>query len=113
VDDEPRILEILQAMLESCGHRVTTCLSGEQAVAVFQQDAFDLAVVDLGMRQMDGWEVSRRLNQIHPQIPIIMATGWNVSAADSQEQGAKVKAILKKPFGMEQLTRAVATALQD
>jgi hypothetical protein len=42
-----------------------------------------------------------------------MATGWNLSAADSQAQGAKVRAILKKPFTMEQLTRAIANALQD
>ncbi|MFQ6029481.1 MAG: response regulator, partial [Dehalococcoidia bacterium] len=112
VDDEPLVADVFRAFLESSGHRAVTCLNGTYALQIFQQEDFDLAVVDLGMPNMDGWEFSRRIHQISPSFPIIVATGWNVSLEDGTDQGVQVQAVLKKPFGKQELTQAIDQAME-
>ena len=107
VDDEPLVADVFRTFLESAGHRVTSCLSANDALGIFQQHHFDLAVVDLGMPEIDGWELSRRLNRFSPEFPIIVATGWDVSVDDGKDRGANVSAVLKKPFGMRELAKVV------
>lgn len=111
VDDEPLVAEVFRTFLEAFGHRVVVCLNGANALEVFQQGDFDLALVDLGMPNMDGWEVSRQLNQRCPDFPIIIATGWDLSLEDASDRQVRVNAILKKPFGMQELEQAVEQAM--
>jgi hypothetical protein len=42
---------------------------------------------------------------------IIVATGWNVSSEDARDKGARINAVLKKPFGMKELAQAIELAL--
>jgi CheY-like chemotaxis protein/two-component sensor histidine kinase len=111
VDDESLVAEVFRTFLEAFGHRVVVCLNGANALEAFQREDFDLALIDLGMANMDGWEVSRQMNQLRPDFPIIIATGWNVSVEDARERGVRVNAILKKPFGMQELAQAIEEAL--
>jgi CheY-like chemotaxis protein len=60
---------------------------------------------------MEGWEVSRHMNQISPDFPIIVATGWNVSLEDARDKGVRIKAVLRKPFGLKELAQAIELAL--
>ena len=111
VDDEPLVAGMLQTLLESVGHRATVCLNGLEAVETFKDRGFDLVIVDLAMPEMDGWEVSRRMNQASADVPIIVATGWNMGVEDGKERGANVSAVLKKPFGLEELIGAIETVI--
>jgi CheY-like chemotaxis protein len=111
VEDEPQVAGVYRTFLETFGHRVVACFSGADALEAFHSRDFHLALVDLGMPGMDGWEVSHRMLQQRPNFPIIVATGWNVSVEDCREQGIGVRAVLKKPFGMYDLDRAVQEAL--
>jgi PAS domain S-box-containing protein len=111
VDDEPLVAEVFRTFLGAFGHRVVVCLSGANALEVFQQEDFDLALIDLGMPKMDGWEVARQMNQLRPDFPIIVATGWDVSLEDARDRRVRVNAILKKPFGMQELSQAIEQAL--
>lgn len=107
VEDEPLVAGLFRTFLESLGHRVSVYLDGADAVEAFEKSQSDLALVDLGLPTMDGWEVSRRINDILPQTPIIVATGWNITVEDGQEQGASVNAVLRKPFTMGDLAAAI------
>lgn len=112
VDDEPLVADVFRTFLQSLGHQAVTCLSGPVALEMMAQQGVDLALVDLGMPDMDGWELSRQINQRCPDFPIVVATGWNVSVEDGKEQGARIRAVLQKPFGMHELARAVEDALR-
>ena len=112
VDDEPLVAGMLRTFLESSRHNASVYLEGEEAVIAFLRGAFDLVVVDLGMPVMDGWEVSRRINEINPNVPIIVATGWNMSVEDGQEQGAVIDSVLRKPFSMIELSEAIEVAMK-
>jgi len=113
VDDEPMVADVFRTFLEASGNRVVTCLTGSGALEAFRDQTFDLALIDLGMPQMNGWEVSKRINEMNPEFPIILATGWNVSVEEGREHGSQIRAVLKKPFGMQNLFTAIDQALDQ
>ena len=78
-DDELLVAGMLKTFLESVGHNVAVCLNGAEAIEAFENKEFDLAVVDLAMPEVDGWQVSRRVNELRPEVPIIVVTGWNMT----------------------------------
>ena len=89
-EDEPLVAGMLRTFLESVGHTVAVCLNGSEAIEAFENREFDLVVVDLAMPKVDGWEVSRCVNELRPTVPIIVATGWNMTVEDGREQDAIV-----------------------
>ena len=107
VDDEPLVAGMLKTFLATAGHRASIFLDGAEAVEAIEKGEFDLAVVDLGMPGMDGWEVSRRINELRLDVPIIVATGWNMTAEDSEDHGAVIDMVLRKPFDMKGLADAI------
>ena len=73
VDDEPRIVEIARDYLERAGYRVTTASSGTDALASARTRRPDLIVLDLGLPNMDGFDVTRAVRK-DSNVPIIMLT---------------------------------------
>ena len=73
VDDEPRIAEIARDYLERAGYRVTVAGNGVDALAIARTRQPDLVVLDLGLPQMDGLDVTRALRR-QSNVPIIMLT---------------------------------------
>ena len=113
VDDEPMVATMLGIFLESSGHKVTTALTAARALAAIEENDFDLAVVDLTLPEMDGWEVCRRINLLRPNVAVIVATGWPARVEDGQDRGARINSVLAKPFGMHQLLDAVRDATAE
>lgn len=113
VDDEPMVADMYKIVLESSGHRVTTVPDAAKLLSVLMEQDLDLAVVDLALPGVDGWEVCRRINRIYPDIPVIVASGIPVSVEAVAEQGACVSAILNKPFDMQQLLDAIFVATDN
>ncbi len=110
VDDEPMVAAMFKIVLESSGHQVTTVPDAVKALAALMEQDFDLAVVDLTLPEMDGWEVCRRINRIYPDIPVIVISGRTVSMEAVREQGACVSAVMRKPFAMQELLDAIGLA---
>ena len=73
VDDEPRIAEIARDYLERAGFRVAIAGTGADALAFARTKRPDLVVLDLGLPQMDGLDVTRALRK-QSNVPIIMLT---------------------------------------
>ena len=111
VEDEPMVAMAVKTFLQRMGHQVTECPNGEAALEAMSQHSFDLAVVDLWMPEMDGWEVCRRINRLRPEVPVILASGRMVTVEDGLVLEARVGAVLAKPFGCQQLRDAIQTAL--
>ena len=111
VDDEPLVAAMFKIVLESSGHQVTTVPAAAQALAALIEQDFDLAVIDLTLPEMDGWEVCRRINRIYPDMPVIVTTGRTVSVEAVREQGACISAVLSKPFDMQELLDAMGLAI--
>jgi DNA-binding response OmpR family regulator len=75
VDDEPNIRLTLGALLQRAGHTVANAEDGAAAVALLDEQSFDLLLVDLKMPGMGGMEVVAAARQRQPDIAIIVLTG--------------------------------------
>ena len=110
VDDEPMVATLFKIVLESSGHQVTQVPDATEAMAALMEQDFDLAVIDLTLPEIDGWEMCRRINRMYPGIPVIVTTGRAVGAEAVREQRACVSAVLSKPFDMQELLDAIELA---
>ena len=111
IDDEPQILRAMRTILTEKKFRVTVANRGEEGLALAAANPPDIVILDLGLPDMDGFEVCARLRE-WTQIPIIV-----LSVRDSERD--KVAALdkgaddyLTKPFGIEELLARVRVALR-
>ena len=111
VDDEPQIRRALRVALRANGYDVTEAMTGEAAVDAVAHHPPDLVILDLGLPDLDGFEVCRRLRE-WTQLPII------VLSAHGDDQ-AKVRALdegaddyVTKPFSMPELLARMRVAIR-
>jgi len=111
IDDEPQIGRALRAILTEKNFRVTTAARGEEGLSLAAANPPDIVILDLGLPDMDGFEVCARLRE-WTHVPIIV-----LSVRDSERD--KVAALdkgaddyLTKPFSVEELLARVRVALR-
>ncbi len=76
IDDDPRILELQKSVLETNGYTVLIAADGPAGIALASRNAIDVAVLDFKMPGMDGGQVAEVLLQQHPDLPIVICTGF-------------------------------------
>jgi two-component system KDP operon response regulator KdpE len=111
VDDEPQIQRVLRPSLTASGYEVREATSGREALAAVREHSPDLIILDLGLPDMDGKEVLRKL-RILTRTPVIV-----LSARDRESE--KIAALdlgaddyVEKPFAMGELLARMRTALR-
>jgi len=111
VDDEPSIQKGLTPLLASRGYDVESATSGQAALKAFDQAPADLIVLDLGLPDLEGGEVCRRV-RISSQVPIIVlsARGSDSDKIAALDQGADD--YVTKPFSPEELMARIRVALR-
>ncbi|MBI5031966.1 MAG: response regulator transcription factor [Chloroflexi bacterium] len=111
VDDEPKIVKLARDYLEHAGMNVVTAGDGKSALAVARSEKPDLIVLDLGLPQMDGLDVTRALRK-ESNVPIIMLTarGEETDKLVGLELGADDYIV--KPFSPKELVARVRAVLR-
>ena len=109
IDDDKTMLTLISVALESQGLSVTTASGGEEGLALFNQVAPDLVILDVMMPDLDGWEVCERVRGVS-SVPIIFLTA--LASTEDVVQGLMGGGddYLVKPFKVSEL-RARVTAL--
>jgi DNA-binding NtrC family response regulator len=112
VDDEPIARDNLEHILRREGYEVVTAASGQQALKLIEAQQLDLVLTDLKMERIDGMEVLEKTKARHPEIEVIMITGYATisSAIESLKKGAYH--YVAKPFNLEEVRSAVRRALE-
>ena len=110
VDDEVAILTSLAQSIELAGFEVATCDNASTALASLTKSFQGVVVSDISMPEMDGLQLMQQVNEIDPQIPVILMTGHgDISMAVSAiQQGAYD--FLEKPFAPARLIEVVRRA---
>jgi len=111
VDDDPRILESLEDLLESAGHAVRPFTS---ATALLEHCGFaeiDCLISDISMPSIDGWELRRLARAARPDLPVILITGHGVPDPDPAAHRGSGR-FFRKPFNGKELLAAVSEALE-
>jgi DNA-binding response OmpR family regulator len=111
VDDEPHVLKLLKANLESSGYIVLTAADGEQALQLVEDGLPDLVILDLMLPKMDGYAVCQHIREFSA-VPVIMLTAR--SAQVDLIHGFEVGAddYLTKPFSVTELLVRVQAVLR-
>jgi DNA-binding response OmpR family regulator len=111
VDDDLTILQLLKLFLEKEGYRVSVAQNGIQGVEIASQESPDLAIVDVMMPGMDGFEACRRLRELGLQsILMVSNRGDERSIVRALELGADD--YVRKPFEMPVLLAKMRTLLR-
>ena len=74
VDDEPRILLLLQSLLKTNKYEVETARDGNAALDIVRAGGIDIMITDLRMTPMDGMTLFQEVHKLHPSMPVILLT---------------------------------------
>jgi FixJ family two-component response regulator len=113
IDDDTRVLESLENLLESAGHAVCLFTSAQ---AFLEDEAFakvDCVISDIGMPAIDGFELERLARAARPELPVILITGRQGLIKGPQATHRIGTRILLKPVGEQELLRAISKALRS
>jgi FixJ family two-component response regulator len=111
VDDDHRLLESLEDLLESAGYGVRLFASAEQFLdrAVTEVDC---VISDIGMPGADGFALQRIIRDLRPTLPVILITGRHEFAAAEHEAARGARRLFEKPFDRQELLAAISSELQ-
>ena len=113
IDDNPRNLYVLGAMLRAAGHRTIECASGVEALDILAQRKFDVILLDMVMPEMDGLDVLARLREgggINAATPVIACTANVLPDQVEAYRKAGTAGVLAKPIDPRAMLQAVANA---
>jgi signal transduction histidine kinase/CheY-like chemotaxis protein/HPt (histidine-containing phosphotransfer) domain-containing protein/HAMP domain-containing protein len=113
VDDNATNRRLLAALLGAWGLRTTIATTGAEAIEATRTQTFDVAVTDMLMPEMDGLDVTRRLHDVVPPIPVVIASSVarREVEADPRWPQADIPQIVLKPVKASPLHDAIARAL--
>jgi two-component system, OmpR family, KDP operon response regulator KdpE len=111
IDDEPAIRRFLKLSLEAQGFQVVPAENAASGLAAFAQTKPDLIILDLGLPDLDGIEVIRRIRQSNA-VPIVILSVRNDETGKVDALDAGADDYVVKPFGVEELLARVRAALR-
>jgi CheY-like chemotaxis protein/anti-sigma regulatory factor (Ser/Thr protein kinase) len=104
IDDERQVRSVIGLLLEAQGHSVVEATSGVEALARLERgEPFDLVLTDLGMPELNGWDVVEAAKRLRPSLPVVLVTGWGRDPAGRRAGQPAPDAILAKPVTEEVL----------
>ncbi|HVF93535.1 MAG TPA: ATP-binding protein [Sphingomonas sp.] len=109
IDDDEGVRRFIVECLEMFGYSVSQAASGQDGLNLLGEVSPDLLVVDFAMPGMNGLEVAQAARAIRPELPIVLATGY--ADTDETMESRMISTMLRKPFQVDDLSRAVRTAL--
>ncbi|NQS90677.1 response regulator [Patescibacteria group bacterium] len=113
IDNEEGIRDVLGRIFQDRGHRVTLAETSRKGLAKFKQANFDLVLTNLGMPEMSGWELAKKIKEIDPDVPVGLITGWGVTLTKEKMKEEGVDFILSKPFDYTKVVREVNSILKS
>jgi signal transduction histidine kinase/CheY-like chemotaxis protein len=114
VDDERALVALAEEVLAELNYEPVGFDSSLAALQAFraQPRRFDLVLTDETMPDLTGTELAREIRQLHPEIPIILMSGYSGPQLSERAQAAGVSDMLRKPLIRRDIAEPVARALQ-
>ena len=114
VDDDETVLETVGSLLELLGYEYRTCKDGRSALDLLKKESSDVAciVLDITMPEMNGHEVLREIAKAHPEMNVVMSSGFSESVIKEARNNPCFKGFLKKPYTIDQLQDTIKNAME-
>jgi two-component system, cell cycle sensor histidine kinase and response regulator CckA len=113
VEDEEIVRNTMGAILRRLGFDVLAAKDGGEALEIFRRrpEEIRLVITDLTMSGMNGWNTIAALRKIRPEIPVILASGYDNAHVMASDHAEKPQAFLHKPFETETLRKTLERVL--
>ena len=113
VDDNPDDRKLFRRMLENAGYSVVESSSGKEALTAVEKTSFQLMTLDLSMPDMDGFDVLREVRSKHPELKIIVVSGFREGSMNKASKSLGAAATLDKNLATDLLLPMVCDLLKD
>jgi PAS domain S-box-containing protein len=115
IDDELSIVKLNQKILEALGYQVTPQTNSMDALERLKTRAndYDLIITDMTMPKLTGLKLAEAMMDIHPELPIILFTGYSKQISAQDATANNIKVILKKPVSKIDLAEIVRKVLDE
>jgi CheY-like chemotaxis protein len=110
-EDEASVAAFVSRALQHRGHEVKAVTDGLEAVNALAAESFDLLLTDIVMPGMDGIALALKAGRDHPDMKILLMTGYATERQRAHNLEALVHRVVSKPFTLEEICRAVAEEL--
>ncbi|MDO6568733.1 response regulator transcription factor [Alteromonas sp. 1_MG-2023] len=111
-EDDSRLLTQLDSLLQQHGYSVDLADNGEQALYQLNEFTYDLAIIDIGLPKMDGFEVIRKARQEDIRCPVLILTARDRWQEKVEGLDAGADDYLTKPFHNEELLARVKALIR-
>jgi PAS domain S-box-containing protein len=100
VEDEQPMLSLLQNVLSRQGYHVFAASDGESAIEIFRRHKHDIDIVllDIGLPRVSGWEVFLQMKREHPNVRVVIASGYLEPDLQNSWQSAGISHVVDKPY---------------
>lgn len=105
IEDDAAVMAVNKAMLSHIGYGAVCASSGEKAISLIRDPSlvFDLVMLDLNLRDMDGRALIPKIHNHRPQVRIVICSGSALDAATQPLMGDGVHGFIQKPFSLNSL----------
>ncbi len=112
IEDDKKINELIRRTLSMTGHQGLTAFSGREALLALEKKRIDLVLLDIGLPDMDGFSLMRRLAEDYAGIPVICVTARDEVPDRVKGLMGGAEDYIVKPFAMEELLARVQVVLR-
>ncbi len=113
VDDEEGARELFFSILSDEGYDITLANNGEEALARFKSDAYDLVVTDIKMPVMDGLQLLQEIRKTGSKTDVIMVTAYGEVESYLKAMSLGAAEYINKPIRIKELKRIVHKVLTE
>ena len=115
VDDEEHQLVLMQRILEREGYKFLGATDGMEAVEVFNRhkDEIAVAVMDLGLPRLNGWQAFRRMREIRPSLKALIATGYAPAEVTAEIAQENLGEVIAKPYNLNEILEKISRVIQQ
>jgi signal transduction histidine kinase/CheY-like chemotaxis protein/PAS domain-containing protein len=107
VDDEEPVLSVMADLLRAMGQDVQVALGGALGLELFERGDFDVVFSDLGMPEVNGWDLALAVKSRRPDVAVVMVTGWGFQLEEVTTQAHGIDVVMAKPFSIEDVDRVL------
>ncbi len=113
IDDDPGVRRMSGMVLKGLGYSVRACKNGEEGIRTFQSNrsSINIVLLDMIMPGKSGPQTFNELQQIDPNVRVVLFSGYSMDSDTQQLLNAGARAFVQKPFEIKQLIAAIERAL--
>lgn len=113
IEDNKELGESIVFFLDQAGYFASLATGGNEGLARFKQDSFNLVVTDWGLSPMTGGEVALSIKAIKPDVPVVVITGWELNISPTSMRDMGIVDVIIKPFNREEFLARIAKVINE